>query len=85
MLYPDIPHQHRPPTHSLLILPRQIPNLQHGPSTPFLLSYSHQYPTSLLKGDSTPISLPSGECTLGSEMSIDKSDIRARGDDDCRR
>jgi hypothetical protein len=70
MLYPNIPHQHR--STFLLIIPSQIPDFQYGPSTPFLLSYTHQDTSSFFKSDSSSIRFPCGERTLGREMTIYK-------------
>jgi len=68
MLYPNIPHQYR--STFLFVIPGQIPDFQYGPSTAFLLPYSHQYTSSFLKSDGPSIRFPSSERMLGREMTI---------------
>lgn len=47
MLYPDVPHEQRSPTGLLLLIPGQVPYLQYGVPTPFLLADADEQTASL--------------------------------------
>lgn len=76
VLYPHIPHQHRPTIGPPLLVPRKIPDLQNGVSTALILANPNKQPSCFDQSCTFPILLPCSEGASRCKMPVQDSDVR---------